>query len=44
MMAIEPDIHEIGMCSCRVSDGEQLHVWGGRSVHTAIDKITIIDK
>ena len=44
VVAVEPDIHEIGVGSCRVRDGEQLYVWVGRSVHTAVDKITIVNK
>lgn len=41
---VEPDIHEIGVGSCRVCDGEQLYVWAGRSVHAAVDKIPIVDE
>lgn len=44
VVAVEPDIHEISVGSCRVRDGEQLYVWVGRSVHTAVDKITIVNK
>jgi hypothetical protein len=43
-VAVEPDIHEIGVGSRRVRDGEQLYVWVGRSVHTSVDKITIVNK
>jgi hypothetical protein len=32
------------MGNCRVCDGEQLYVWVGRGVHTAVDKITIVNK
>jgi hypothetical protein len=44
VVAIEPDIHEIGVGSYRVRDGEQLYIWVGRSVHIAVDKITIVNK
>jgi hypothetical protein len=44
VVAVEPDIHEIGMGSCRVRDGEKLYIWVGRSVHAAVDKITIVNK
>lgn len=44
VVAVEPDIHEIGVGSCRIRDGEQLYVWVGRGVHTAVDKIPIVNK